>query len=164
MNLFKLNQNFDTIVAMIDDENNEINEQTLFDTLESIKLSREVTLDNIATLIEKNKAYAVAYAEKVKQLQSEKKRLEKVNDSLQSYMTRAMDDAGLKELQTENHVLKPRNYKASVVIDNTHAIPDQYMVSKLTIMPDKTAIYKALKAGEEVPGVHTKPNRKTVIK
>lgn len=164
MNLFKLNQNFDTIVSMIDDEDNEINEQTLFDTLESIKLSREVTLDNIATLIEKNKAYAVAYAEKVKQLQSEKKRLEKVNDSLQSYMTQAMDDAGLKELQTENHVLKPRNYKASVVIDNTHAIPDQYMVSKLTIMPDKTAIYKALKAGEEVPGVHTKPNRKTVIK
>lgn len=164
MNLFKLNQNFDTIIAMIDDENNEINEQTLFDTLESIKLSREVTLDNIATLIEKNKAYAAAYAEKVKQLQGEKKRLEKVNDSLQSYMTSAMDDAGLKELKTENHVLKPRNYKASVVIDNTHAIPDQYMVSKLTIMPDKTAIYKALKAGEEVPGVHTKPNRKTVIK
>lgn len=43
MNLFKLNQNFDTIVAMIDDENNEINEQTLFDTLESIKLIRRGT-------------------------------------------------------------------------------------------------------------------------
>lgn len=164
MNLFKLNQNFDTIVAMIDDEDNEINEQTLFDTLESIKLSREVTLDNIATLIEKNKAYAVAYAEKVKQLQSEKKRLEKVNDSLQSYMTQAMDQADLKELKTENHVLKSRNYKASVVVDDTSVIPEQYMVTKTTVTPDKTAIYKAIKAGEEVPGVHTKPNRKTVIK
>ena len=93
-----------------------------------------------------------------------KKSAENTVNRLNAYMTSAMDDAGLKELQTENHVLKPRNYKASVVIDNTHAIPDQYMVSKLTIMPDKTAIYKALKAGEEVPGVHTKPNRKTVIK
>ena len=119
MNLFELNQNFDAIVAMIDDEDNEIDEQTLFDTLESIELSREATLDNIATLIEKNKAYAVAYAEKVKQLQNEKKRLEKVNDSLQSYMTQAMDQADLKELKTDNHVLKPRNYKASVVVDDT---------------------------------------------
>ena len=93
-----------------------------------------------------------------------KKSAENTVNRLNAYMTSAMDDAGLKELQTENHVLKPRNYKASVVIDNTHAIPDQYMVSKLTIAPDKTAIYKALKAGEEVPGVHTKPNRKTVIK
>ncbi|SEM38912.1 virus Gp157 [Ligilactobacillus sp. WC1T17] len=164
MNLFKLNQNFDSIVAMIDDEETEIDEQTLFDTLESIKLNREVTLDNIATLIEKNKAYATAYAEKVKSLQNEKKRLEKVNDSLQSYMTQAMDQAGLKELKTENHVLKPRNYKASVVVDDTSVIPEKYMVTKTTVTPDKTTIYKALKAGEEVPGAHAEPNRKTVIK
>ena len=164
MNLFKLNQNFDAIVAMIDDEDNEIDEQTLFDTLESIELSREATLDNIATLIEKNKAYAVAYAEKVKQLQNEKKRLEKVNDSLQSYMTQAMDQADLKELKTDNHVLKPRNYKESVVVDNASAIPDQFMVTKTTVTLSKMAIYKALKTGKEVKGAHLKTNRKTVIK
>lgn len=164
MHLFELNEKFDAIVAMIEDDDNGIDKQVLIDTLESIELDRDLKLDNLATLIERNNAYINAYAEKQKKLQAAKKQLQTANERFQWYMTQTMDQAGMKELKTENHMLRPRNYKASVVIDNTHAIPDQYMVSKLTIMPDKTAIYKALKAGEEVPGVHTKPNRKTVIK
>lgn len=163
MNLFELNENYRKVESLFDD-GAEVSEQALKDTLESISEARDVKLDNIAFLIERNIAKGDFYAKKIKELQSAKKSAENTVNRLNAYMTSAMDDAGLKELQTENHVLKPRNYKASVVIDNTHVIPDQYMVSKLTIMPDKTAIYKALKAGEEVPGVHTKPNRKTVIK
>lgn len=163
MNLFELNENYRKVESLFDD-GAEVSEQALKDTLESISEARDVKLDNIAFLIERNIAKGDFYAKKIKELQLAKKSAENAVNRLQAYMTSAMDDAGLKELQTENHVLKPRNYKASVVIDNTHAIPDQYMVSKLTIAPDKTAIYKALKAGEEVPGVHTKPNRKTVIK
>lgn len=163
MNLFDLNENYRKVESLFDD-GAEVSEQALKDTLESIGEARDTTLDHLAFLIERNTAKGDFYAKKIKELQLAKKSAENTVNCLNAYMTSAMDDAGLKELQTENHVLKPRNYKASVVIDNTHAIPDQYMVSKLTIMPDKTAIYKALKAGEEVPGVHTKPNRKTVIK
>ena len=164
MHLFELNEKFDAIVAMIEDDDNEIDEQVLIDTLESIELDRDLKLDNIATLIERNNAYANAYAEKQKKLQAAKKQLQTANERLQWYMTQAMDQAGMKELKTENHMLRPRNYKASVVVDDTSAIPEQYMVTKTTVAPDKTAIYKAIKAGEEVPGVHTEPNRKTVIK
>ena len=70
----------------------------------------------------------------------------------------------MKELKTENHMLRPRNYNASVVVDDASVIPDRYMVTKTTVTPNKTAIRKALKAGEEVPGVHVEPTRKTVIK
>lgn len=163
MNLFELNENYRKVESLFDD-GAEVSEQALKDTLESISEARDVKLDSIAFLIERNVAKTDFYAKKIKELQLAKKSAENTVKRLNAYMTFAMDDAGLKELQTENHVLKPRNYKASVVIDNTHAIPDQYMVSKLTIAPDKTAIYKAIKAGEEIPGVHTKPNRKTVIK
>lgn len=163
MNLFELNENYRKVEALFDD-GADVSEQALKDTLESIGEARDTTLDHVAFLIERNTAKGDFYAKKIKELQLAKKSAENTVNRLQNYMTSAMDDAGLKELQTENHVLKPRNYKASVVIDNTHAIPDKYMVSKLTIAPDKTAIYKAIKAGEEVPGVHTKPNRKTVIK
>ena len=164
MHLFELNEKFDAIVAMIEDDDNEIDEQVLIDTLESIELDRDLKLDNIATLIERNNAYANAYAEKQKKLQAAKKQLQTANERLQWYMTQAMDQAGMKELKTENHMLRPRNYKASVVVDDTSVIPEQYMVTKTTVAPDKTAIYKAIKAGEDVPGVHTEPNRKTVIK
>ena len=164
MHLFELNEKFDAIVAMIEDDDNEIDEQVLIDTLESIELDRDLKLDNIATLIERNNAYANAYAEKQKKLQAAKKQLQTANERLQWYMTQAMDQAGMKELKTENHMLRPRNYKASVVVDDTSAIPEQYMVTKTTITPDKNAIFKVLKAGEEVPGTHLEPNRKTVIK
>lgn len=163
MNLFELNDNYRKVEALFDD-GAEVSEQALKDTLESIGEARDVTFDHVAFLIERNTAKTDFYAKKIKELQLAKKSAENAVTRLQAYMTRGMDDAGLKELQTENYVLKPRNYKASVVVDDTSVIPDQYMVTKTTVAPNKTAIYKALKAGEEVPGVHTKPNRKTVIK
>lgn len=164
MHLFELNEKFDAIVAMIEDDDNEIDEQVLIDTLESIELDRDLKLDNIATLIERNNAYANAYAEKQKKLQAAKKQLQTANERLQWYMTQTMDQAGMKELKTKNHMLRPRNYKASVVVDDASAIPKQYMATKTTVAPDKNAIFKVLKAGEEIPGTHLEPSRKTVIK
>ena len=164
MHLFELNEKFDAIVAMIEDDDNGIDEQVLIDTLESIELDRDLKLDNLATLIERNNAYINAYAEKQKKLQAAKKQLQTANDRFQWYMTQTMDQAGMKELKTENHMLRPRNYNASVVVDDASVIPDRYMVTKTTVTPNKTAIRKALKAGEEVPGVHVEPTRKTVIK
>lgn len=163
MNLFELNDNYRKVEALFDD-GAEVSEQVLKDTLESIGEARDVTFDHVAFLIERNTAKTDFYAKKIKELQLAKKSAQNAVTRLQAYMTQGMDDAGLKELQTENYVLKPRNYKASVVVDDASAIPDQYMVTKTTVTPDKNAIFKALKAGEEVPGVHTKPNRKTVIK
>lgn len=163
MNIFELNDNYRKVEALFDD-GADVSEQVLKDTLESIGEARDVTFDHVAFLIERNTAKGDFYAKKIKELQLAKKSAENTVNRLNAYMTSAMDDAGLKELQTENHVLKPRNYKASVVVDDTSAIPDQYMVTKTTVAPDKTAIYKALKAGEEVKGAHLKMNRKTVIK
>lgn len=163
MNLFELNDNYRKVEALFDD-GADASEQVLKDTLESIGEARDTTLDHIAFLIERNTAKSDFYAKKIKELQLAKKSAENTVNRLNAYMTSAMDDAGLKELQTENHVLKPRNYKASVVIDNANAIPGQYMVTKITSAPNKSVLYKDLKTGEEIPGVHLKPNRKTVIK
>lgn len=163
MNLFDLNENYRKVEALFDD-GADVSEQALKDTLESIGEARDVMLDRVAFLIERNTAKGDFYAKKIKELQLAKKSAENAVNRFQSYMTSAMDDAGMKELQTENHVLKPRNCKASVVVDDTSVIPDQYMVTKTTVAPNKTAIYKALKAGEEVKGAHLKTNRKTVIK
>ena len=163
MNIFELNENYRKVEALFDD-GADVSEQALKDTLESIGEARDVMLDHLAFLVERNTAKTDFYAKKIKELQLAKKSAENAVNRCQAYMTSAMDDADLKELQTENHVLKPRNYKASVVVDDASVIPDQYMVTKTTVTPDKNALFKALKAGEEVPGVHTKPNRKTVIK
>ena len=107
MNLFELNEKYHEL-----EQRDDLDPETLKDTLDSINDSREVKLDNIANWIENNQADIDFLDKKIKQLQADKKSLVNRTKSLMEYMTTAIDDSGLKELKTENHILKPRNYRA----------------------------------------------------
>lgn len=159
MNLFELNQAYKDLETRDD-----LDTEVLADTLEAIADEREVKLDNVATWIEKNKMQIDWIAEKVRDLQTKKASLTNLNKSLQGYMTQSLDDAGIKELQTENHILKPRNYKASVVVDSLDDLPEEFKQTKTEVTADKKELYKVLKDNQEIPGAHLKPNRGTVIK
>ena len=159
MNLFELNEKYRKL-----EQRDDLDPETLKDTLDSINDSREVKLDNIANWIENNQADIDFLDKKIKQLQADKKSLVNRTKSLMEYMTTAIDDSGLKELKTENHILKPRNYRASVYISDEKEIPSEFVKSKAVETIDKKAIYELLKNGETVRGAELKPNRKTVIK
>lgn len=79
-------------------------------------------------------------------------------------MTQVLDDAGIKQLLTKNHILRTRNYKAKVVVDNLDKLPDEFKKISTETKADKVQIFKTLSAGQEVPGAHLKPNRGIVIK
>ena len=159
MNLFELNEKYHEL-----EQRDDLDPETLKDTLDSINDSREVKLDNIANWIENNQADIDFLDKKIKQLQADKKSLVNRTKSLMEYMTTAIDASGLKELKTENHILKPRNYRASVYISDEEQVPSQFIKFKAEEVIDKKAIYQALRAGETVRGAELKPNRKTVIK
>lgn len=159
MNLFELNEKYREL-----EQRDDLDPETLKDTLDSINDSREIKLDNIANWVENNQADIDFLDKKIKQLQADKKSLVNRTKSLMEYMTTAIDDSGLKELKTENHILKPRNYRASVYISNEKDIPSEFVKFKAVETIDKKAIYELLKNGETVRGAELKPNRKTVIK
>ena len=159
MNLFELNEKYREL-----EQRDDLDPETLKDTLDSINDSREVKLDNIANWIESNQADIDFLDKKIKQLQADKKSLVNRTKSLMEYMTTVIDDSGLKELKTENHILKPRNYRASVYISNEKEIPSEFIKFKAVESIDKKSIYELLKNGETVRGAELKPNRKTVIK
>lgn len=159
MNLFELNQKYKEL-----EEREDLDPAVIADTLEAIADTREEKLDNIATWIEKNKSQLDWLDAKVKDLRAKQSSLRNLNKSLQGYMTDALDHAGIKELQTQNHILKTRNYKASTIVDSLDDLPAEFKATKTEVVADKTVIYKALKAGQDVPGAYLKPNRGTVIK
>lgn len=159
MNLFELNEKYREL-----EQRDDLDPEILKDTLDSINDSREVKLDNIANWIENNQADIDFLDKKIKQLQANKKSLVNRTKSLMEYMTTAIDNSGLKELKTENHILKPRNYRASVYISNEKEIPSEFIKFKAVESIDKKSIYELLKNGETVRGAELKPNRKTVIK
>ena len=83
---------------------------------------------------------------------------------LNRYITEVIDGAGIKELVTKEHIFKPRDYKASVVIDKLADLPKEYITYIEDVKADKKKLYEDLKAGTEINGAHLKVNRGTTIK
>lgn len=159
MNLFELNDNYKELASRDD-----LDPTILKDTLDAIQDDRKSKLDNLATWADQLKSEIDFMSEKNKSWEDEITYRKNKFAWIKQYITDVLDDAGIKRLTTDNHLLSARNFKASTIIDSDEKLPDKFKVTETTTKPDKKAIYKALKAGEEVPGAHLKPNRNTVIK
>lgn len=158
MNVFELNN------AIKQLQEKDIDPDTLADTLESLELPRNEKLDNVASWIEQNQMKLNWLKDKKRQLSEVETSIKNQTERLQEFLTKAIDDSGQKEIQTKNHILKPRNYKDSVVVEATKKLPIDYIVCSEVIKPNKKLIYKDLKKGKQIKGAHLKLNRKTVIK
>ena len=158
MNVFELNNAIKTI------KEKNLDPETLADTLESLELPRNEKLDNVASWIEENNMKLQWLKDKKRQLSEVETSIKNQNERLQEFLTRAIDDSGQKEIQTENHILKPRNYKDSVIVESTEKLPIDYIVCSEVVKPNKKLIYEDLKKGKSIRGAHLKSNRKTVIK
>lgn len=158
-NLFQLNDQFKEL-----SQRDDLDPTVLTDTLDAINEDRKTKLENLATWVDQLKSEIVFIDDKQKQWRDEKTyRINKTN-WIKQYMTAVMDDAGIKKLRTDNHMLSTRNFKASTIIDDEKKLPEEFKVTETVTKPDKQALYKALKSGEQVPGAHLKSNRSTVIK
>lgn len=158
MNVFELNNAIKTV------KEKDLDPETLADTLESLELPRNEKLDNVATWIEENNMKLQWLKEKKRQLSDVETSIKNQNERLQEFLTQAIDDSGQKEIQTENHILKPRNYKDSVIVEATEKLPIDYIVCSEVVKPNKKLIYEDFKKGKTIRGAHLKSNRKTVIK
>lgn len=158
MNVFELNNAIKTV------KEKDLDPETLKDTLESLELPRNEKLDNVATWIEENNMKLQWLKEKKRRLSDVETSIKNQSERLQEFLTQAIDDSGQKEIQTENHILKPRNYKDSVIVEATEKLPIDYIVCSEVVKPNKKLIYEDLKKGKSIRGAHLKSNRKTVIK
>ncbi len=159
MNLFELNDNYKELASRDD-----LDPTILKDTLDAIQDDRKSKLDNLATWADQLKSEIDFMSDKKKSWEDEITYRKNKLAWIKQYITDVLDDAGIKRLTTDNHLLSAHNFKASTIIDSDEKLPDKFKVTETTTKPDKKAIYKALKSGEEVPGAHLKPNRNTVIK
>ncbi|MGA3416773.1 siphovirus Gp157 family protein [Lactiplantibacillus plantarum] len=159
MNLYEMATNYRDLTNRDD-----LDPDTVVDTLDALTDSMNVKIDNIASWIDENQADIEFAKKRIKDLQAEKKRLEGLNDRLNGYLADTLDQAGIKKLTTDQHLVSVRNYRASTVISSPGLLTADYVKEVHEYQPDKTAIYKALSAGKNVPGAHLEPNRKAVIK
>lgn len=159
MNLYEMATNYRDLTNRDD-----LDPDTVVDTLDALTDSMNVKIDNIASWIDENQADIEFAKKRIKDLQAEKKRLDGLNNRLNGYLADTLDQAGIKKLTTDQHIVSVRNYRASTVVSEPDKLTADFVKEVHEYQPDKTAIYKALSAGKNVPGAHLEPNRKAVIK
>lgn len=162
MNLFELNEQYQQLA-----DRDDLDPTVLVDTLDSINDAWNDKLNNIAKWCESLDSDIDFLTKKKRSISDELTYRKNLRSNLMTYLTSSIDDRGLKEVHTDDYILRPRNYKQRTVIDDEDKIPGEYRnYAKYQGMYDikKNDVYKALKDGKEVPGAHLEPNRKTSIK
>lgn len=159
MNLFELSQQYQNLA-----DRNDLDPTVLADTLDSIEDTWKDKANNIAKWIESLDSDIDWLTKKKRSISDELTYRKNLRNNLMAYLTGAIDERGLKEVHTDDYILRPRNYKQRTIIDDEDKVPAEFKCTNEVVAVDKTAVYKALKNGEKVPGARLKPNRKVIIR
>ena len=137
-------------------ENDELDEQTIADSLEMLKLEVEAEGNQIVVYyrdldadIEKNKNVAKQYTEYVKKLENRKKRLKQF---LENYM----NSTNTEVIVTDYAKISFRKSKA-VDIEDESLLGEEYFIIKKE--PSKAKIKEAINAGKDIQGARLIENR-----
>lgn len=142
-------------------ENEEIDEQILQDTLESLGV--DLKIEDCCKVIRQLSADAEAYKKEkemfTKKEQSAKKAVERIKNSIIAYM----QTVGKKEEKTDLFTVRVSESKAVNVL-NIDLLPKELLRETVKIEPDKKSIGALLKAGKTVEGAELQINRNIQIK
>lgn len=149
-NLFDINKALvDAWDAALDPETGELDE-TLLAAFEALQMERDTKIENIGCWIKNLAADAEALKAEAKTMTERAKSAEKKADSLKRYLTAALN--GEKFTSTRCAISWRRSVSVEIDEAEIPELPEQYIRTKTTIEPDKTAIKDALKAGEIIEG------------
>ena len=135
--------------------------QAIHDTLEMLDCSIEEKVENTAKYIKNVESDIEGIKAEINRLTTLKKQKERNTEWLKSNIEYALKTKGIEKLEVGTFKCGYRKSE-SVEVEDLNALPMDYIKTKME--PDKTAIKKALKAGEELIGVRLKTNMNFYIK
>lgn len=159
--IYELNKNYQEVSALLETAETEEELQAINDTLEMLDCSIEEKVENTAKYIKNVESDIEGIKAEINRLTALKKQKERNTEWLKSNIEYALKNKGIEKLEVGTFKCGYRKSE-SVEVDDLNAIPSDY--TKTEIKPDKTAIKKALKAGEEINGVHIQTNMNFYIK
>ena len=121
-NLFELNDQFREL-----SQRDDLDPTVMKDTLDAIDDTWSEKVNNIARWIESLDADVEWLAKKKRSISDELSYRKNLRANLLPYLTNSIDDRGLKEVHTDDYILRPRNYKQSTEIDDEDKIPGEYL-------------------------------------
>lgn len=159
--IYELNKNYQEVAALLETAETDEELQAINDTLEMIDVSIEEKVENTAKYIKNVESDIEGIKAEINRLTALKKQKERNTEWLKTNIEYALKAKGIDKLEVGTFKCGYRKSE-SVEVDDLTAIPSDY--TKTEVKADKTAIKKALKAGEEINGVHIQTNMNFYIK
>ena len=159
--IYELNKDYTELSLMLETAETEEEVQAINDTLEMINCSIEEKIENTAKFIKNTESDIVGIKAEIDRLTAMKKTKENAVERLKNNVEFAMKEKGIDSMTVGTFKCGYRKSE-SVEITNLDVIPADY--TKVEIKADKTAIKKAIKAGEIVEGAEIKVNQNFYIK
>lgn len=143
-NLFELTSNFKYIL----DHADELDEQTLNDTLESIQEPLEEKVDNIAKLLKSLDSDVKTFKEEEKRLKERRQTIENNIKRIKERTEYDLKTVGISKVQGKTFTISIQKNKVSVNIPDENKVPEQYLVPQPG-KPNKKEILEDLQNGDE---------------
>lgn len=148
--LYELTNEYLMLLEMAEDP--DVDPEAFEDTLEGLGGEIEVKADGYAKIIKQLETQMDGCAAEIKRLQSVKKTYENSIERLKLNLEKAMRTTGKTKFKTELFSFGIQKNPASLVIDDEHLIPPEFIVIKQEA--NKAAIKEAIKAGEVFDFAH----------
>lgn len=156
-NIYQIRSEIENFDFEVDQETGEILNATAWDELQ---MAFDEKVENIACFI-KNLAIDInGFKQEEEQLAKRRKRLEKKVEYLKRLLAENMNE---QKFSTARCEISFRRSEAVEIVDE-NKIPQNMMIQKVSFSPDKVAIKKMLKEGQEVGGCRLIENLNTQIK
>ena len=149
-NLYKLNEAWQEVANML--YQNDVDEQMVLDTLESIEGEIEEKADNYAYIITDLQNSVTACKNEKDRLEKRQKSLENKAKNLKKSLMETMKNTGKTNFKTELHTfrIQKNGGKRALTIDGD--VPKEY--TKTIIENDTDRIRQALEDGKNLPFAH----------
>ena len=147
MNLYQLTGNYLHVLEMAD----QLDEETLVHTLESINESIEQKAENTAKLIRSIEAESDVISVEIKRLQDLKKTKDNKSTRIKEYLQSELLKVSKRKVQTPYFNIRIQNNPPSVRVTDESLIGKKYFVEQEPKL-DKRSLLQALKSGESVAG------------
>ena len=152
------------IVNFLDNENNELDAETINDTKESVVCLLEEKSGQLELILKEQDIKEEKCKEIAKYYNEKAKLAEKRKEALKEMIKEAMKGLNVKRIETETGAFTIKNNTPSLIIDDKSLIPAKFVTIIQSEKIEKNEIKKAIKNGEEIAGVHLKTSQSLLIR
>jgi seryl-tRNA synthetase len=159
-NLFEINKAImNAWEACVDPETGEINED-IYAEMEALQVERDEKIENIACWAKNLMSDAAQLKAEAKTMADRAASAEKKAESLKRYLAAVLNGT---KFETTRCIIGWRKSTA-VLIEPDADLPEEYVRTKVTTEPDKTAIKAALTSGKEIAGCSIETRNNLTLK